>query len=199
LQNASLLLESGRGEDAADQVARARALAAEGLGEARAAVAALAPDGPTTRVVTLVDALDRMLRDHRVLTGVDVDADLRIDSACERSLSPQVVQVVVAVVREALTNTVRHAPGAPVRVSAHVVDGSLQVEVSDRPGRPPDTVATTGLGLEGMRARAISIGAALEAGPTATGWTVLLSVPVFDGSTAEGSSLEDGRRREVSA
>lgn len=35
LQNASLLLESGRGEDAADQVARARALAAEGLGGPR--------------------------------------------------------------------------------------------------------------------------------------------------------------------
>lgn len=174
LQGASLLIGSGRAAEAGVQVDRARALAVEGLSEARAAVAALAPAARPEAVVELAAALDRMVRDHRAITGVDAGAHVG-------KLPPvpaEAVTAILAVVREALTNTVRHAPGAPVRVLAEAESGTLRVTVHDELGEPAPAAAEGGMGVRGMAARMAGVGGGVTAGPDPTGWSVRITMPV---------------------
>ncbi|MEU1735660.1 histidine kinase [Streptosporangium sp. NPDC020145] len=88
---------------------------------------------------------------------------------------PQLEDVVYRVVRESLTNVLRHAgpTQAAVRI-AHDRDG-LRVEVLDRgsgtAGTPAGTAGTPveGRGLTGMRARVVRAGGSFEAGPREDG------------------------------
>ncbi|MEU1879113.1 sensor histidine kinase [Streptosporangium sp. NPDC020072] len=88
---------------------------------------------------------------------------------------PQLEDVVYRVVRESLTNVLRHAgpTQAAVRI-AHGRDG-LRVEVLDRgsgtAGTPAGTADTPveGRGLTGMRARVVRAGGSFEAGPREDG------------------------------
>jgi signal transduction histidine kinase len=80
------------------------------------------------------------------------------------------------VVQESLTNALRHAPGAPVRVLVRGEDGrSLTVRVENdqaRAGARTDLVGT-GRGLAGLRERVLEAGGAFAAGPTSEGgWLV---------------------------
>ena len=83
------------------------------------------------------------------------------------------------VVQESLTNALRHAPGAAVRV---LVDGSgtgLVVRVeNDRSVRERLDLAGTGRGLAGLRERVQDRGGQLLAGPTPHGgWRVEATLP----------------------
>jgi signal transduction histidine kinase len=75
------------------------------------------------------------------------------------------------IVQEALTNVVRHAPGAATTVVLTYLSEALQVEVVNG---PPSSGATGtgrggGRGLVGMRERASVLGGTFEHGPTAGG------------------------------
>ena len=73
--------------------------------------------------------------------------------------------------QEALSNAIRHAPGASVLVAGHR-DGEvlrLEIENSPAPAAVAPTAASTGHGLVGMRERAASVGGSVEAGPPADG------------------------------
>ena len=73
------------------------------------------------------------------------------------------------VVQEALTNVLRHAPGATrADVDVAVDDHALLVTVSDD-GPPVAAPGSTGLGLVGMRERVGVLGGTLDAGPCAGG------------------------------
>jgi signal transduction histidine kinase len=87
--------------------------------------------------------------------------------------------VALRVVQESLTNALRHAPGAPVRV---LVDGSgrgLTVSVeNDKPVQARSGLSGTGRGLVGLRERVQGLGGQLLAGPTAHGgWLVEATLP----------------------
>lgn len=93
---------------------------------------------------------------------------------------PEVTSTVYRVVQEALTNVIRHAPGArSVVVTVNHDPGHVRVEVTDdapasRPHRPGD-----GYGLVGMRERVEALGGRLRAGPLpGAGWAVQASLPV---------------------
>lgn len=81
-------------------------------------------------------------------------------------LDPGVELAAYRIVQEALTNVRRHAPGAAVDVELHYSADTLQVRIRDNgPGRADDGAApVTGLGLTGMRERAIAAGGALRTG-----------------------------------
>ncbi|WBB78786.1 histidine kinase [Micromonospora sp. WMMD882] len=77
------------------------------------------------------------------------------------------------IVQEALANVVRHAPGAPTRVSV-TADGELLTVLvvngpSPVPPAAPLEVGDTGHGLVGMRERVRILGGALDAGPLPDG------------------------------
>lgn len=103
------------------------------------------------------------------------------------------------IVREAITNALRYAPGAAVSVRAERVGTELRVEVvndaSRRSPSPGVSSIGSGRGLTGMRQRAASGGAA-SAGPDGDGgWVVHASLPDPSGPLAP----PDARRRNFPA
>ncbi|MBS4100270.1 sensor histidine kinase [Tsukamurella paurometabola] len=91
------------------------------------------------------------------------------------------------VVQESLANAVKHAPGARVSVVVGPgAGGALDVRVScpvpDGARRAPG-----GSGLEGMRARVVSAGGELDAGPVDGTWLVAATLPAGSASGPTGS------------
>ncbi|GAA4177832.1 sensor histidine kinase [Gryllotalpicola koreensis] len=152
LDAAEALLESGRTADAQAKVEQARALAADGLADARRAVAALrSPDDSRASEQTEADlagAAERLLRAHRELGGA-VEARIELDGAPR--LAASVATAFERALQESLSNARRHAPGEPVSVELTTADGRLALIVSNRlaPGRGHST-AGGGHGLTGM-------------------------------------------------
>ncbi|MFC9690592.1 sensor histidine kinase [Kribbella sp. NPDC056951] len=168
LQGARLMLvRDGASAEAIEQVTRAQGLAAEGLAEARRAVAALREDAvPDER------ALADLVTAYRLDSGT---ADFEIVGT-PRELPAEVMTALYRTLQEALANTRKHAVGAPVAATLEYGE-DVRLTVADRPGRRPDRAAPGGYGLVGMRERAELLGGSLVAGPTAEGWRVELKVP----------------------
>ena len=90
------------------------------------------------------------------------------------------------VIQEALTNTLKHAPGAAAQVRLAYADGEIELEVTDDGGHPPGVPAASaagaagaaggpgaGHGITGMRERAAVFGGQVTAGPRpGGGWRV---------------------------
>jgi signal transduction histidine kinase len=94
-------------------------------------------------------------------------------------LPPGVDLAAYRVVQEALTNTIKHAPGANAAVSIGYSGDRLQIEVidtgADREVPPADG---NGRGLIGLRERLAVSGGELTAGPTlAGGYRIRADVP----------------------
>ncbi|GAB3254586.1 sensor histidine kinase [Kineosporia babensis] len=83
------------------------------------------------------------------------------------------------VVQEGLTNALRHAGGAPVRVEVRYEDDALFVEVRNRPGRPYEGTST-GQGLHGLAERVRLAGGVLSSGPVDGGGFRLGAVLPYD-------------------
>ncbi|MGW0944013.1 sensor histidine kinase [Streptomyces sp. NPDC002623] len=74
------------------------------------------------------------------------------------------------VVQEALTNTVKHAVGAKVRIAVDHLPDAVRIEVSDTGGTPAARVAPGGgRGLTGLRERLAVYGGTLQAAARVTG------------------------------
>lgn len=83
-------------------------------------------------------------------------------------------------VQEALSNALRHAPGATIEVTTSVEDGSVAVRVvNSAPQRGAERAPGSGLGLAGIRERVTALGGTVVAGPTPQGgFSVVASLPV---------------------
>jgi signal transduction histidine kinase len=122
------------------------------------------------------DRLRALVEDAKA-AGLEVDVtplpgDVRLPA--------QIEDDALRVVQEGLTNAMKHAPGARVRVRLVLTDDALEIEVRDRGGRTPSSLARTGagLGLSGMRERIESLGGRLDAGPCAEGgWRIDARLP----------------------
>jgi len=225
------LLEAGRVADAAQRAGEARALAADGLAEARRAVHALRDDAaddpaddavgdgagtddaaPAAEPTTSADAsrpdvairssrpatdpgtgLTGLLDAHRSFGGTVVthgDTRLSVLDAAHRA-------AVVQVVREALSNARRHAPGRPVSLSVIRDGDAMDVVVANR-------LAGGGHGLLGMRERfdELGSGATVEAERSDDEFVVAMHLPVpgvdaADSGVPAGSDVQadtEGRR-----
>ncbi|MGZ4251359.1 MAG: sensor histidine kinase [Solirubrobacteraceae bacterium] len=89
------------------------------------------------------------------------------------------------IVREGLTNAIKHAPGADVTVHVARHGDFLQIELRDNGFREGVRLgdAGAGLGLVGIRERVESTGGTLSAGPEPEGgWLLRASVPVAQSS-----------------
>ena len=81
------------------------------------------------------------------------------------------------VVQESLTNALRHAPGAGVRVLVRGSEGGrallVRVENDASPSTAAPSTTGSGRGLQGLRERVSAVGGTLTAGPAAGGgWVV---------------------------
>ena len=84
--------------------------------------------------------------------------------------------------QEALTNALKHAPGAPVDITVRSQGAEVAVDVVNAPGRQrPSGLerSGSGFGLAGMRDRVAACGGSLACGPTeAGGWRVSALLPM---------------------
>ncbi|MBK3574590.1 histidine kinase [Streptomyces sp. MBT65] len=98
-------------------------------------------------------------------------------------LAGPAAEAVHAIVREALTNTLRYAPGATVTVLVRRLEGTLELTVDNteatvRDGTTAHVGMGSGRGLAGMRERAAAVGGELTAGPAPDGgWRVRARLP----------------------
>jgi signal transduction histidine kinase len=107
-----------------------------------------------------------------------------LDPAGDLGQVPPVVGLCAfRVVQEALTNVIRHAPGADASVRLQAHEGWLDVEVTNRGGSGAGTVPVSGgHGLVGMRERVEMLNGTVRAGPLdGGGWTVRASLPLREG------------------
>lgn len=105
-------------------------------------------------------------------TGVEVELVLEGEGANEEG---QVEAAVRAIVREALTNVVRHAEASKARVVVTRRRDSVRLEVTDDGG---GSEFVEGHGIRGMRERAASVGGWLQVGPSPSGgFTVTAELP----------------------
>ncbi|MGW1211565.1 histidine kinase [Streptomyces sp. NPDC002499] len=110
----------------------------------------------------------------------------RLDQPVDFEIDPlpdgTVADAAFGIVREALTNVARHAPGAHTTVLCRYGDTRTDVVVTSAP--PPTGVVAHGAGLGGgrgtgfLRSRAREAGGTLTTGPTAEGgWEVRATLP----------------------
>ncbi|WRZ49426.1 histidine kinase [Streptomyces sp. NBC_01314] len=97
-------------------------------------------------------------------------------------LSPGADLAAYRVVQEALTNAVKHAAGARVRVTVDQTPTEVRLEITDTGGTPaPSAASGTGRGLLGLRERLAVHGGTLRTGPRPTGgYRVQAVIPLDD-------------------
>jgi signal transduction histidine kinase len=96
-------------------------------------------------------------------------------------LSEPAAEATYRLVQEAITNVMKHAPGAPVQVAFRGLADAVEVEVVNQPGVGGSSGlegAGGGHGLAGMRERIARCGGSLVAGPTSDGgWRITACLP----------------------
>lgn len=112
------------------------------------------------------------------IRAAGVPVDLRVEGTA-RQLPTGLELAGYRVVQEALTNVLKHSPGATARVLVTYNEQSLELLVQDN-GRSADVAAAqrSGLGLTGIRERVALYGGHVESGPTDTGFRVRATLPV---------------------
>jgi signal transduction histidine kinase len=135
---------------------------------------------------SLLELADRLVDAVRV-TGTDVT----FRRAGHPVLAPAVADDALRIIQEGLTNSMKHAPGAPVSVTLEVTASGLNVDIINGPARsaPLELDGRGGAGLLGMTERVKAHGGQLSAGPVpGGGWRVAASLPSggvgHDGSAA---------------
>jgi signal transduction histidine kinase len=170
-----------------------RASALSGLKELRRVLGVLRSDTPDTTPQPGLDDLEGLLESARS-AGVTVTAGV---NGTARPLPAGADLSAYRIIQEALSNAMRHSPGAAVQVTLYYGDAALVVEVrNDRcpPGArspaEPDWVPSDGggHGIIGMRERATMLGGHLQAGPTEKGEFLVTAALPLDSGSAQDSS-----------
>ncbi|MEU8022536.1 MULTISPECIES: sensor histidine kinase [Micromonospora] len=132
------------------------------------------PGGAQVEPEQMIRDAERRVREAGIAVRVTVSAAL--------AAAPLVVRTTAArVVRESLTNTLKHAgSGAIASVDVRASDGALLIVVRDSgPVRPRPALPPSGYGLSGMRERVGLLGGTLTAAATAGGgWQVRVALPI---------------------
>ncbi|MFI5691673.1 sensor histidine kinase [Kribbella sp. NPDC051586] len=111
-------------------------------------------------------------------SGLDVSC--RFEGSRD-GVSAPVAHAAFRVVQESLTNALRYAPGAAVRVLVRGSGRDLRVRVENGDAVPQQSLLSgTGHGLAGLRERVQDLGGQLVAGPVAGGWLVEATMPGGD-------------------
>ncbi|MFC6016606.1 sensor histidine kinase [Plantactinospora solaniradicis] len=122
-----------------------------------------------------LDRLDELVGNVRA-AGVTVTTETTGEP---RPLAPGVELSAFRLVQEALSNAIRHAPGATARVLIGYDPTSLTIRISNTaPARPAAPSPGAGHGLLGMRERVAMLGGILASGPTPDGgYDVIATLP----------------------
>ena len=141
-------------------------------------------------VLTPVPSLSRLAELVDMVRGAGLDVTCEV-SGPVAALSPSVDLTAYRILQEALTNALRHAPGATALVRVSYAPESVAVEVTNTaPASPPPAVTAgpdaglpgptgSGYGLAGIAERVASCGGSLTLGPAEDGgFTVTARLPL---------------------
>lgn len=177
-----------RSRDAVRQVARTGRAA---LADMQRVLGALGPVGgddarraePTE--LDLATVVERFEAAGVRVTATGLDTPLPDDTSVRLA--------VMRILGEALTNVLRHAPGAEhVEVAVRRTPTAVEVEVADSGGTRPGDGGGTGRGVVGMRERAALLGGHVDAGPRPEGgWRVRAVLPWHDEDGSAGPDVAD--------
>jgi signal transduction histidine kinase len=170
---------------ALESVAEAAAQAQTEVGRLVELLSGDPPSGPPPGLA-MVDELVRRA------SGSGLAVSCRFAGSCDR-LAPAASEAAYRVVQEALTNALKHAPGAPVDITVRSQDAEVAVDVVNAPGRQrPSGLERSGggFGLAGMRDRVAACGGSLTCGPTqAGGWRVSALLPMAPAAVLRGDGV----------
>jgi signal transduction histidine kinase len=107
--------------------------------------------------------------------GAAVHVAIDVDAA---DLPSVVDHTAYRITQEALTNALKHAPGAPISMSISLQHNALQIEIRNPVGRDTSSFRAGTHGLANMRHRAELLGGSLDALPVDGEWTVCAQLPV---------------------
>ncbi|MFD8235233.1 sensor histidine kinase [Streptomyces sp. NPDC059696] len=143
-----------------------------------------------------LDRLDVLVANARAV-GREVVTDIRGE---RRPLPPGVELSAYRIVQEALSNALRHAPGARITVRLTYDPDGLEVEVvNGRPTGPPPPSTGAGHGLLGMRERVAMLGGTMTAHPWHwDGFKVTAFLPDTPPADAPGTDHRTTPRRGTS-
>ena len=162
-------------EETAGSFATIRATATEGLRELRRVVGVLRAEGSAEDPdpQPTLDRLDGLLASAR---GAGLTVTVAV-TGTPRPLAPGVELSAYRILQEALSNAMRHAPGADTRVELGYRPAGLVLEVVNGPARSrPVPSQEPGHGVLGMRERAAMLGGELTAGPRPDGGYAVAAV-----------------------
>ncbi|WP_234312385.1 sensor histidine kinase [Streptomyces griseus] len=193
-------------EAAREEFASIAGSARESLAEMRRLLAVLRSDGGEGERAPQ-PGLDRLqqLVEATVRAGVPVELSLAAELAGGGTEVPQAVGLsAYRIVQEALANVVRHAPGAPTRVSVREDGaGRLTVLVVNGPATEPVSPlegSGTGHGLVGMRERVRLTGGTLDTGPLPDGgFRVAALLPLGPADAGTGADTDVDAKAEAEA
>jgi len=104
---------------------------------------------------------------------------MRLDGPIDTAIDRDLVEQLVPVLRESLTNVAKHAHARTVMVRVEVLEGHLELEVVDDGRGLPDAMRPNGMGVVNIRERAQLLGGAAELTSVDGGGTrVLWRIPL---------------------
>jgi signal transduction histidine kinase len=158
-------------EQARTALTTIKAASKEALGEVRQVLDTLRAPGEAPRAPA--PGLDRLpeLVDQAASAGLAVEI---LGEAPD--LVPGTDLAAFRIVKEALTNVVRHSGSRHARVLVDQAAGALRLRIDDDGPATGEDAGGSGNGLAGMRERAAALGGTIEAGPRADGGFRVLAV-----------------------
>ncbi|HZB49839.1 MAG TPA: histidine kinase [Mycobacteriales bacterium] len=164
---------AGRCPETAAALAAIATSGRAGLAELRDLLARLQPDPPPARTGPGPADLAGLLE---LAGGPGRRPTLEVVGE-PRPLPPPVQQTLYRIAQEAVTNALRHAPGATTRLTLRYGDGVVELEVDTGPAEPAAGDGP-GRGRPGMLRRVAALGGGLVAGPRPDGgYRVLVTLP----------------------
>jgi signal transduction histidine kinase len=162
---------------ALESVAEATAKAQTEIGALAGMLSGKLPSGTAPRL----EMADELVR-RASMTGLDVSCRFH---GQHDQLSPAASEAAYRLIQEALTNALKHAPGAPVEIAIDEREAAVAVSITNAapPGRRSGLERSgAGYGLAAMRDRITACGGTLSYGPTeAGGWRVSALLPADRG------------------
>lgn len=133
---------------------------------------ALPGEAPTTPQPQIADVTELVRNTRRI------NPDISLALPENVTASPAVELATYRIIQESLTNALRYAPGAGIRVEIDCDGDELHIVVSNSQAtQPASGVTGSGNGVRGMELRANLLGGQLSAEPTGSGWSVEARLP----------------------
>ncbi|MFF0392005.1 sensor histidine kinase [Kitasatospora sp. NPDC004615] len=175
------VLQAGAAREVADPAFRERALEAiettgrRALDDLERMLVLLreAPEAAATEQPGLDRAEELFAAARAAGSPVDAELDVRADG-----LPGVLSREAYRIVQEGITNALRHAPGAPVRIRALTAAGALELSCRNTLTGKGSPRRGGGKGLRGVRERAVLLGGDCEAGPDGTDWVLRVRLPL---------------------